>query len=181
MLTAPGHCLNCGHHEEAHGHSTDPAAPRLCDMEVVGSHGMEDCDCAGLHLCAACRSVTPSSDLHICGREPGSAAYEIAKEIGAKVYPKLDRKKRRAVRQLFLYGLLRPDAMHHAIWGRNEKVFPEDSQSRHVDEYVAKIAQLIVEEKRADDFDDRMGIRQRIKREYQALGVLVYTTRNLDS
>jgi len=32
-------------------------------------------------------------------------------------YPKLARDKRRAIRKVFLYGFLHPDAMHHAIWG----------------------------------------------------------------
>lgn len=36
------------------------------------------------------------------------------------VYPRLDKKKRRAVRRVFLYGLLRPDAMHEAIWGAHQ-------------------------------------------------------------
>ena len=38
----------------------------------------------------------------------------------APVYPRLGPKKRRAVRRIFLYGLLHPDAMHDAIWGAHQ-------------------------------------------------------------
>lgn len=41
-------------------------------------------------------------------------------DLERRAYPKLDRKKRRAVRRIFLYGLLHTDAMHYAIWGVNE-------------------------------------------------------------
>lgn len=41
-------------------------------------------------------------------------------DLERRAYPKLDRKKRCAVRRIFLYGLLHTDAMHYAIWGVNE-------------------------------------------------------------
>lgn len=50
---------------------------------------------------------------------------EIARAFGHRAYPKLNRKKRRAIRRIFLYGLLWPDAMHYAIWGVNEVVAGE--------------------------------------------------------
>lgn len=55
-------------------------------------------------------------------------------------YPKLDRKKRRAVRRVFLYGLLHPDAMHYAIWGVNEDKNDELGRLREAvwDWYVAR-------------------------------------------
>lgn len=34
-------------------------------------------------------------------------------------YPRLERSKRRTIRRLFLFGLIHPDAMHDAIWGRH--------------------------------------------------------------
>jgi hypothetical protein len=39
-------------------------------------------------------------------------------QIVTPPYPRLDRQKRRAIRRVFAYGLLHPDAMHHSIWGQ---------------------------------------------------------------
>lgn len=44
----------------------------------------------------------------------------MADSAASRAYPKLDRKKRQAVRRIFLFGLLHPDAMHHSIWGVND-------------------------------------------------------------
>lgn len=35
-------------------------------------------------------------------------------------YPRLSRSRRREIRRIFLFGLLHPDAMYHAIWGIND-------------------------------------------------------------
>lgn len=63
-LLPPGFCLNCGHHEDAHGYPE----PRYCDTEVQ-DYGEMDCSCAGLKLCAACEGDPEAHDLHVCGRE----------------------------------------------------------------------------------------------------------------
>lgn len=66
QLLPPGFCLNCGHHEDAHGFG-EPDEPRLCDTEV-SDYGVLDCACPGLRLCAACEGDPEAYDLHICGR-----------------------------------------------------------------------------------------------------------------
>ena|SRR5689334_10577352 len=43
----------------------------------------------------------------------------LAPQLVTPPYPRLDRKKRRAVRRVFLLGVLYPDAMHHSIWGQD--------------------------------------------------------------
>ena len=53
--------------------------------------------------------------LHAAGWAPHPGKIET--EYLERLYPKLPRKKRRAVRRIFLYGLLHPDAMHESIWG----------------------------------------------------------------
>lgn len=50
-------------------------------------------------------------------------------------YPKLGKRLRRDVRRVFLYGLLHPDAMHHAIWGVNE---PVDKRRRTIEGAVRR-------------------------------------------
>ncbi len=47
----------------------------------------------------------------------------------ARPYPSLTRQHRRLVRRLFLYGLLFPDAMHHAIWGDGDNPDPTMSET----------------------------------------------------
>ena len=69
VLIPPGFCLNCGHHEDAHGHGL-PLEPRLCDHEV-SDYGDMDCSCPGLRLCAACEGDPEAHGLHICGRPHG--------------------------------------------------------------------------------------------------------------
>lgn len=68
QLLSPGFCLICGHHEDGHGFNEDPLAPRLCDYEV-SDHGVLDCQCPGLRLCAACEGDPEAHDMHVCGRE----------------------------------------------------------------------------------------------------------------
>lgn len=70
QLLPPGFCLRCGHHEDAHGFSDDPNAPRLCDTEVR-DYGDMDCSCPGLRLCAACEGDPEALGMHVCGREHG--------------------------------------------------------------------------------------------------------------
>lgn len=40
--------------------------------------------------------------------------------MSARPYPRLTRARRWQIRRIFLFGLVYPDAMYHAIWGRNE-------------------------------------------------------------
>ena len=67
VLLPPGFCLNCGHHEDAHGFPDGAGEPRLCDTEV-SDYGDLDCRCSGLRLCAACEGEPEAHDLHVCGR-----------------------------------------------------------------------------------------------------------------
>ena len=57
-----------------------------------------------------------------------SSAASLRESLQRRAYPKLDRRKRRAVRRIFLFGLLHPGAMHHAIWGVNDTLegLPKD-------------------------------------------------------
>jgi len=69
-MSAPGLCLNCGHHEDCHGWpEAGSYAPRLCDVEV-SDHGRLDCGCLGLRLCAACEGDPEAHDMHVCGAAP---------------------------------------------------------------------------------------------------------------
>lgn len=62
-LVPAEHCLNCGHHESNH----DTAG--WCEVEI-SDHGILDCECARLRLCAACLGDPEAHDLHVCGKEP---------------------------------------------------------------------------------------------------------------
>jgi hypothetical protein len=63
---APGFCLNCGHHEDAHL-LDEEGVPSVCVHEVC-DHGDMDCSCEGLRLCAACEGDPEALDRHVCAR-----------------------------------------------------------------------------------------------------------------
>lgn len=67
-LLPPGYCLTCGHHEDTHLIGEDGTT--ACDTEV-SDHGVLDCECPNLRLCAACEGDPEALDLHVCGRGEG--------------------------------------------------------------------------------------------------------------